>query len=211
MTAKTDTTPYNGHYKTYVAIFIIAVVLFAGSTALALSHKATGWEYTLFHSVNNWPSKWEKVMVVITMLGTTWMALASVVVAFVAKFYRLAWRLALSICGGYAVALIAKHVVGRERPFQLFTDVHQRVAETGMGFPSGHATVSTIIALTLLPYLPRKWWWILPVIVLLVCLSRLYLGVHLPLDIIGGVAVGTGTVAFIRILPQNLRVLLRID
>jgi len=89
--------------------------------------------------------------------------------------------------------------------------VHTRAIETGMGFPSGHATVITVIMLSLIPYLRNKWRWFPPLAIVLVCLSRLYLGVHFPLDIVGGVALGTAAVAFVRILPQSLRVLLRVD
>lgn len=211
MKAKTDTAPYKGHYGLYVAAFVIALAVFGAGAVLAHTHRPTGWEVTLFRSVNDWPDKWSRTMELITVLGTTWMALASVVVAFFARFYRLAWRLALTICGAYGVAFLAKHFIGRDRPIHLLTDVHARAAESGMGFPSGHATVITVITLTLLPYLPRKWQWVPPIFVVLVCLSRLYLGVHFPLDVIGGIALGTAAVAFVRILPQPLRVLLRID
>ncbi len=81
-----------------------------------------------------------------------------------------------------------------------------------MGFPSGHATLSTVVALTLLPYLPK---WIgfigAPIFIGLVCLSRLYLGVHFPLDIIGGMAIGTGAVCVLRLLPAKLLQAVRLD
>jgi membrane-associated phospholipid phosphatase len=80
-----------------------------------------------------------------------------------------------------------------------------------MGFPSWHAAAITVIMLTLLPYLRGKWRLAVPLLIAAVCISRLYLGVHIPLDIVGGVALGTAIVASIRILPQHIRVLLRID
>jgi undecaprenyl-diphosphatase len=69
----------------------------------------------------------------------------------------------------------------------------------------------TIIMLMLLPYVPKKWRWVIPIPIIAVGLARVYLGVHTPLDIIGGFAVGLGVVAFLRILPQTLKVFFRLD
>jgi glycosyltransferase 2 family protein len=195
-----------GHYKLYLGAFVAALLIFAGAMYLALSGRPTGWEHTLFMSVNGWPEGWYRLFTIVTFFGSTWIALISVVGLFVAKLYRLAWRLAVTIIGAYGIAFVAKHFIGRERPLELFSGVHARVVETGMGFPSGHATVSTVIALTLWPYLPKKARYVVvPLFIGVICLSRLYLGVHIPLDLIGGVAIGVASVSFIRILPSSLR------
>lgn len=211
MAAKTDTTPYKGHVRLYLVGFIVATALFVASLLLAVSGKPTGWEVTWFNAVNSWPDSLYKLMTSITFFGSTWAAALSVIVAFLARYYRLAWRLALSIVGAYGVVFIAKHLVDRERPLGLIADAHVRIGEVGMGFPSGHATIITLITLTLVPYIPWKWRWTIPVAIVSVCLSRLYLGVHVPLDVIGGVALATAVVSFVRIMPQPLRVFLRLD
>ncbi|HSD55518.1 MAG TPA: phosphatase PAP2 family protein [Candidatus Saccharimonadales bacterium] len=210
MAAKTDTAIYKGNTRLYVVGLASAIVVLSAATLLALG-TAPAWEHSLTRAMNGLPESWSKPVEWVTELGSPWMAVVAVVVAFFARFYRLAWRLALSIFGGYAGAYLVKHVVGRERPFELFGDIHARVHETGMGFPSGHATISTIVMLTLLPYLSLKWRIVVPVVILAVSLSRLYLGVHLPLDVVGGMALGTIVVASMRLLPQSLRVFLRID
>jgi undecaprenyl-diphosphatase len=212
-TAKTDTMLYiKGHRKWYVASFAVALVVFAWAAYVAHKGAATGWEHQLFWRINGWPDKWEHVFVAISLAGgSVWAAVAAVGVTFFLKMYRLCWRMSVSVIGAYAVAFLAKHFIDRGRPEAVIQDVHQRVAESGMGFPSGHATLATVITLTILPYLPKRWRWIPPVWILLVVLSRLYLGVHLPLDVIGGVCVGIVIVAFIRIMPQPLRVFLRLD
>lgn len=211
MAAKTDTTPYKGHVALYLTGLIAAVLVFIAATVLAGKGTATGWEYSWFMTINEWPERWYYPMVIITALGSGWMAAASIVVAFFARFYRLAWRLALSIMTAVVIVAAAKHFVDRERPEGLFDSLHERAVELGMGFPSWHATAITVIMLTLLPYLHGKWRLLVPLLIVAVSLSRLYLGVHIPLDIIGGMALGTAIVASIRILPQHIRVLLRID
>lgn len=213
MKTKSDATLYvKGHYKWYIAGFIVALALFAWSASVAHHKAMTGWEVTLFWHIDNWSDSYKQLFVLISLLGgSVWASAGAVILTFFMKLYRLCWRLAFTIIGAYGFAYLAKHVIGRARPQELLQHVHVRVAETGMGFPSGHATIATAVSLTILPYLPKKWRWIPPVWVLAVITSRLYLGVHAPLDVIGGICVGTMAVAFVRIMPQPLRVFLRLD
>src|SRR5205823_7107152 len=104
-----------------------------------------------------------------------------------------------------------KHFIHRARPAGLLHDVHLRWMDTGNGFPSGHTATATIILLILIPYLPKKWRWIVPLGIVLMALSRIYLGLHAPLDVIGGFAVGLLVVSFMRIMPQYSRVFFRLD
>ena len=62
-------------------------------------------------------------------------------------------------------------------------------------YPSGHAilTVALYFTLALMLRRARGWWWpflVAPLIVLLTCYSRLYLSVHWPTDLIGGLLIG---------------------
>jgi membrane-associated phospholipid phosphatase len=65
------------------------------------------------------------------------------------------------------------------------------IEATGFAFPSGHAQGSTTLWLMLALLVRQRWMSILSAtMIILVSLSRLYLGVHFPLDILGGFLVG---------------------
>ena len=60
----------------------------------------------------------------------------------------------------------------------------------GLAFPSGHAIVAFMVAGLLAPYLPRRAQVSVFALAALICLARVYLGAHNPLDVLGGAAVG---------------------
>ena len=99
--------------------------------------------------------------------------------------------LAVSGTLAWLVAKLVKAQVARERPAELLEDVIVHGGEaTGLGFPSGHAAVSAALATAASPYLPREARLATWVVAGIVSFSRVYVGAHLPIDIVGGVPLG---------------------
>jgi undecaprenyl-diphosphatase len=95
----------------------------------------------------------------------------------------------------WTVAEGAKYLFDRARPFIWDTEIAPLIkTPSSSSFPSGHSATAAAGALTLSALYPPC----APVLVLagvLVVLSRVYLGVHFPFDVLAGVAIGTLTAA----------------
>jgi membrane-associated phospholipid phosphatase len=109
---------------------------------------------------------------------------------------RVGARLGVLLLVSAGVNALAKLAANQPRPF--IYDNRVRVLgplDTG-GFPSGH----TQNAVVTWPYLAltfrRRWLWVLAALLLaLIPLSRLYLGLHFPVDLIGGYLIGLALLA----------------
>ena len=78
--------------------------------------------------------------------------------------------------------------------------VQQRGVEEGdQGFPSGHAAVSTAMTVVLWPEVPASGRLTLAALTGLVPFGRMYVGAHLPLDLVGGSALGLALVSAINL------------
>ena len=89
--------------------------------------------------------------------------------------------------------VLIKNLVARTRPFDVNTAVQLLVAKPrDYSFPSGH-TAASFASVTALYLAGEKKLWKIAALVLavLIALSRLYLYVHYPTDIIGGVIFGS--------------------
>lgn len=91
-----------------------------------------------------------------------------------------------------ATNLFLKNVLARTRPYVAVEGLHRIIeAQSDYSFPSGHTACSFAAAVVVFLMCPRKVG--VPTLVLAVgiSLSRLYVGVHFPTDVLGGVIVGT--------------------
>jgi membrane-associated phospholipid phosphatase len=149
-------------------------------------------ERNVFEAVNGIPSVVPFVAVWPFMqLGNFAVVPVVAVIALVLRRYRLALAVALAGAVTYVVAKLIKKVIERGRPAAELDDVTIRgTASQGLGFVSGHAAVAVAITTVAWPYLGTLGRRLAAAGAAFVCIARVYVGAHLPLDVIAGVAVG---------------------
>lgn len=107
-------------------------------------------------------------------------------------------RLTLLFLASAYVNAAAKVLAAQPRPFQYDTRIRQLMEAGGGGLPSGHAQNGLVVWGYLASVLRRPWAWVAaPLLILAISLSRLYLGVHFPVDIAGGYLLGGALLAVV--------------
>ena len=134
-------------------------------------------------------------------LGNVTVVPVSALVAAAFRRWRLAVELLVAGMGTYVLAKVVKGIWPRGRPDGLLADVVIRGAEAhGRGFVSGHAAVLAALATVAWPWLGRRGRIVVAVLVVLVALTRVYVGAHLPLDVVGGAALGVAVAGLVRLV-----------
>lgn len=126
--------------------------------------------------------------------GIVWFVLGALL--FLKEEKRDHWFFVLLfLAGGFSYViteLVLKPFFGRLRPSAEIGAIligNTQYSPNDFSFPSGHATIAFAMAVVLTSKEPKlRWAWYS--LAVLICLSRIYLGRHYPLDIIGGAVVG---------------------
>lgn len=190
--------------KTWWAIGVAGLVL-AASTALAANRQISVMEGEVLDLAYSLPGPFTELMYVVTQAGSIGAVLAVVAATFVLKRRRLAALLLANAFFAYVITALLKEIIARPRPAELLPGIVVRMElSLGFGFPSSHTAMATALALTLMPYTAKKYQWLLWIWIAGVAFSRLYLGVHAPLDVIGGFCVGVIVANASRLLVSHL-------
>jgi undecaprenyl-diphosphatase len=150
----------------------------------------------LFERLTPWHAGWlDAAMGAISISGTAsavWLVLASV--AMMRPRHRAAaWRLYLTLLLCFVtVDLVLKPTFARSRPVSVRAYEGARAVPPlprSLSFPSGHTAAAFGAAVSMSRMWPqgRVVWWLLA---LLMGYSRIYVGHHYPLDVVGGAIVG---------------------
>ena len=156
---------------------------------------------SLLHHVIQLRRPWlDDVMLLSSALGAAgfiWWVAALITSVFPDK-RAAAWRMILAVALTYAVSdLILKPAFDRSRPYHVDAGITVIDAKPDTSaFPSGHAAMAVAGAIAgsrLIPYSAWFWWPLAAVI----AVSRIYIGVHWPTDVVAGAALGFATAWFV--------------
>jgi membrane-associated phospholipid phosphatase len=168
---------------------LIAFVVIAEDV---LRHEAFSWDLRTLETLHAKATPTlDAIMLTITHAGDVNVLGGFLIIALLGMWFgdlpRNATFLALSSGGAAVINIAHKSWFQRPRP-ELWVRL---IPEHDFGFPSGHAmgSVAVVTALMVLAW-PSRWRWAVIVLgmgfALAVCVSRLYLGVHYPSDVIAG-------------------------
>jgi len=138
-----------------------------------------------------------------------WIVVGVLVVLFLIKKTRL-----MAICAGGSIVLgrliiteIIKRLYSSPRPYIILEGVKKIIAGNTdyQSFPSGHTTIFFALA-TAIYFFNKKLGIVSFVVAILVGLSRIFVGVHWPIDILGGAVIGIVSGILVQIVFKKTRV-----
>ncbi len=192
-------------------IFTVCMIGFTELAENVLEDETLAFDEATLRAINEYSSPWlDQFFLIVTDIGGI---IASVLLAvFVSGvyIYRKDWSklifFASAVGGAVALNTLLKLLFSRARP-DLW---EQLVVESSFSFPSGHAMASSALAFALIVLLwSTRWRWTAlatgAVYVFLVGLSRLYLGVHYPTDVLAGWVMSAAWVTIVWLILEWTR------
>lgn len=177
---------------------LVILVLIFGFVSVSLlwtiGQKVDVWIFKCLNMHGRRASWLDTVMLGITQIGNGFFILVVVLYIFYKVHRSLAYELALgAVTLGLAVELV-KAIIHRTRPYIRLKDIRivgSRAA--GRSFPSGHTSQTFFMATVILHYHHVGFyiWLLLYATATLVGITRIYLGMHYPRDVLAGAMLGT--------------------
>jgi membrane-associated phospholipid phosphatase len=193
--------------------FIILASLISPKVNPAVSQGSSlyNFDYSLFLRVNDSHYKpFDQLMILLTQYGreVVWMLASILLLIFGGNMGREAVIvMTMTMIVLIVIGAVAKEIIGRPRPTLRDNSSFLIKPDKEFSFPSGHAVLVSAGSAVMLALFRDSYKRLLISIGLtieaaLVCFSRVYVGGHYPLDVIGGILLGVG-VAFIFVASAN--------
>jgi membrane-associated phospholipid phosphatase len=197
---------------------VVALAGVAGGAAVLLAcaavvhpNESPQWERDVFYVVNDLPEVLYWPSWVVMQLGNLLVIPAAALVAAGFRKWSLAVAILLAGVAKLQLALVVKDTWTRERPAAVIDDVIRRgdASAAGEAFVSGHAIIAFALAVLVSPHLSRRGRIVAWSLAAGVCLGRVYVGAHLPLDVVGGATIGCavgGVLLWLQALVSHMHV-----
>jgi uncharacterized membrane protein YbhN (UPF0104 family)/membrane-associated phospholipid phosphatase len=178
----------------------IAMLVVAGVLALIVGFWAqtqSSVNVNLFRTLNSLSDNMVGFAKAVYALGSIWAVLAVALVLLLLRQFRVAWHAAVCGAGAWGLALLLNELLGTHDIAGLGVNV--RIGD-GPVYPVANVAAITALAFGLAPYIVRPLRRILAIVILLVCAAAMYLGAGFPADVLGGLFVGFGVAALVRVV-----------
>jgi membrane-associated phospholipid phosphatase len=184
-----------------LVLMTIGAAVLVTSTLLA-KRRVYDWEVAVFQAINGLPGSIRPYLWVLNQYGTAVTIPVAAAVALLFRRWLLALSLAISGVAVYVLARVIKEYVSRGRPSAFVEGVVERetFSSDSLGYPSGHAAVAWAITIIVLAYVGRPWQIAAIALAIVVPIVRMYVAAHLPLDLIGGAALGITVASAVNLL-----------
>ena len=169
---------------------VLLAVMAALTTSLLLVPDLVSWDAQAFQQLNAvQDAHLTDVLWMLTVLGSLGFGLVWVGGLWLMERNELAAYVLVAIVAEVLIVTFMKEAILRPRPYDAIVDIGWLYSQDSWSFPSGHAAgafaLSTVIGLKVRKTLP-----LMAAIALVVAFSRIYIGVHYPLDVIAGSIIG---------------------
>jgi undecaprenyl-diphosphatase len=183
---------------------VVGLLVLAVGIVLVRDGTVARWERSIFRAINDLPNWLYRPLWPFQQLGALAVGPIVAIVAAAFRRYRLAIDVLIATVAKLALERVVKVMASRQRPgTSIRTGVHLRgdVTATGESFVSGHAVLVAAIAGVVTPYLPGRWKIVPWLVVVMVMITRVYVGAHNPLDVICGAGLGLAIAGAINLIP----------
>jgi undecaprenyl-diphosphatase len=187
---------------------VLGLTILVWASLTATSVEPSTIDINLFRLINQLPGAAGAPLIGIMQLGALPAVAAVALVCFLGRRARLARLLAIGGTTAWILAKVLAQIIAQRPPDERFSGVVLHGAVTpGLAFPSTHVAVAAALATIASPYLGRSGRRSAWLLVVAVAVARIYVGAHLPVDVVGGFAVGWVTGSALHLLlgaPRGL-------
>jgi len=149
-------------------------------------HDIQTWELWFIREFQNTGEWLTPLMKFLTWLGNPQAYIVIIALIYWSFNNLLGMRMAIFLPLVSSMNGLLKQLFHAPRPYWVDPLIKAFQASNGFGMPSGHAQAATVWLLAAY-YLRNKWFWIIAIVLIfMIGVSRIYLGVHFPDQIIAG-------------------------